>query len=172
MRQGFQVVGSFSEMTTLRNMFPEAHLTDLDLVLQLRKFRRWYVKNRKVMHTLALVVPVATIALYQISPEFFTTLATTPSPASEAIPAMASLPVMDPGNDRVSDTSFFSGHGAILLHMLTVGFVTLVVTTFLKFTGRGDIVPLVVFVSGAVILYEVIGLFKAIYSEVETFLNM
>jgi hypothetical protein len=86
--------------------------------------------------------------------------------SSEAVPVFAD------GAPKPSEVSFFHGHGVILLHMLTVGFVTLVVTTFLKFTGRGEIVPLVVFVSGGVVLYEVLQLFKDIYREVATFLNM
>nr|WP_245204226.1 SpoIIIAC/SpoIIIAD family protein [Ammoniphilus resinae] len=56
--------------------------------------------------------------------------------------------------------------------MLIVGFLTLLVTTFLKFTGRGDLAPLVVFVGGGIILYEVIGLFNAIYKAIATFLQV
>lgn len=68
--------------------------------------------------------------------------------------------------------TFFSGHGVILLHMLIIGFLTLCVTTFLKFTGRGDLAPLVMFVGGAVILYECMELFNDIYKGVEAFFNM
>jgi hypothetical protein len=56
--------------------------------------------------------------------------------------------------------------------MLIIGFVTLVVSTFLKFTGRGDLIPLVMFVGGAVILKECLGLFHSIYRDVSTFLNL
>lgn len=66
---------------------------------------------------------------------------------------------------------FFAGQGVILLHILIVGFLTLLVTTFLKFTGRGDLAPLVVFIGGGVILHETIGLFNSIYRDVATFLH-
>ena len=69
-------------------------------------------------------------------------------------------------------TGFFKGQGAILLHMLIVGFLTLVITTFLKFTGRGDLGPLVVFVGGGIILYETLGLFQLIYQGIVNFFNM
>lgn len=67
---------------------------------------------------------------------------------------------------------FFDGYGRILLHMLVSGFLGMVVCAFLKFTGRGDVVPLVAFVCGGVILYEVMGLFQAIYARASVFLNM
>lgn len=63
-------------------------------------------------------------------------------------------------------TSFFGDKGAILLHMLTAGFFILVVSSFLKFTGRGDWIPLVAFVGGSIILYEIVGLFSDIYAAV------
>ena len=56
--------------------------------------------------------------------------------------------------------------------MLVVGFFTLVVSSFLKFTGRGDVIPLVAFVGGGIILYEVIGLFNDIYAACKTLLSV
>ena len=81
-------------------------------------------------------------------------------------------PVLAVATGTVVQTSFFGGKGAILLHMLVVGFFTLVVSSFLKFTGRGDIIPLVAFVGGGIILYEVIGLFNDIYAATKMLLSV
>ncbi len=107
-----------------------------------RRFTRWLRKNEKKLHKIVLIGLIA----------FF------PDPAlAQAV---------------VQQGSFFEGHGVILLHMLIIGFLTLVVTTFLKFTGRGDLAPLVMFIGGGVILYEVLELFQALYNGIVNFFNM
>lgn len=107
-----------------------------------RRFTKWLRKNEKRIYALAL----AGFAVFFPDPAF-----------AQAV---------------VQKGSFFDGHGVILLHMLIVGFLTLVVTTFLKFTGRGDLAPLVIFVGGGVILYETIELFQALYDGIVRFFNM
>lgn len=107
-----------------------------------RKFKRWLRKNENKLCAVAVAGVFA----------FF------PDPAFAAA--------------VVTKGSFFEGHGVILLHMLVVGFLTLVVTTFLKFTGRGDLGPLVVFIGGAIILYETLELFQALYNGIVNFFNM
>lgn len=159
MRKDFRVLGKLSDVVDIRKEYPEVSWKELEKVSQLRKFRRWCEQNKGFIHACALATPIMVTVLFQLAPSMTHTLVT-----SEAVPAFATT--------DTSPASIFSGHGVILLHMLVLGFVTLVVTTFLKFTGRGEIIPLVVFVGGGVILLEVLKLFKAIYHEVETFINM
>lgn len=161
-RRDYTVICPLSEAFEMKKQIPLMKWRDIDTVAKSRKFIRWYLRNKKVVNTLAVLTPAFTLTLFDLSPAMSHTLLTH---SSDAIPVMASEVHTPP-------PSFFSGHGVILLHMLLLGFITLVVTTFLKFTGRGDLAPLVVFVGGGVILYEVIGLFKDIYQEVATFLNM
>jgi hypothetical protein len=142
-----EVVGTFSEV----NMLRKAGLP-LELI-EGRRFTRWYRKHKKLVSALAGIAIFGTMKALKVSPFFL---------CGVVLPQLA-IPVAG---------TFFSGHGVILLHMLIVGFLTLVVTTFLKFTGRGDLAPLVMFVGGAVILYECMQLFHDIYKGVETFFNM
>lgn len=67
---------------------------------------------------------------------------------------------------------FFDGQGRILLHIVVFGFVVLVITTYLKLTGRGEMIPLIVFVGGCVILNELMDLFRSLYSNIVAVLNM
>lgn len=148
-----KTVGRFRDIIALQRVAPELNWYEYEAILEGRSFSRWYAKNKKAVNAVAMAVPAFTMTLFGVSPMFlFGTLL-----PHIAIPASG---------------SFFSGHGVILLHMLIVGFLTLVVTTFLKFTGRGDLAPLVMFVGGGVILYETLGLFQAIYNGVATFFNM
>lgn len=142
-----EVVGTFSEVNTLRKAGIPVEL------IESRKFTRWYRKHKKKVGALASVAVFGLMKFLNVSPFFLCGI---------LLPQLA-IPVAG---------TFFSGHGVILLHMLIVGFLTLVVTTFLKFTGRGDLAPLVMFVGGAVILYECMQLFHDIYKGVETFFNM
>jgi hypothetical protein len=148
-----KTVGTFREIATLERMCPELNWFEYEQLIEGRSFTRWYVKNRKVINKLALATPAFAMTVFKVSPMFL---------LGTLLPPIA-IPVAG---------SFFAGHGVILLHMLIIGFLTLVVTTFLKFTGRGDLAPLVMFVGGGVILYETLGLFKAIYTSVATFFNM
>lgn len=162
--KGYKVVGSFSDVHLLRKLEPQLTVFELEHVLEGRAFTRWYLKNKKVVNMLAMAVPAFTMTMFGIEPFSFLQL------AGHAVTAFA--PEGGVVATAAQGYSFWAGHGAILLHMLIVGFVTLVVTTFLKFTGRGDLAPLVVFVGGGIILYEVLGLFKAIYSGIATFFQM
>lgn len=149
-----KVVGKWSEVEMLRAVAPELSWYEYEQILNGRSFARWYAKNKKAVNAIAMATPAFAMTLFGVSPAFlFGTL----------LPPVA-IPV--------AGGSFFSGHGVILLHMLIVGFLTLVVSSFLKFTGRGDLIPLVAFVGGGVILYEVLGLFKDIYHGIATFLKM
>ncbi len=126
-----------------RLMIKNSEIFDVEAVMQSEKFLRWYKDNKRAVNYMALATPVFTMELFG----FNTVLA-------------------------ASSYSLMDGHGVILLNMLILGFITLLVTTFLKFTGRGDIVPLVAFVSGGIILYQVMGLFNDIYSGIAGFLRM
>jgi hypothetical protein len=165
---GYTVVGRFSDVGALRKLEPQLSIYELEHVLQGRRFTRWYLNNKKAVNALALAVPMFTMALFGIEPFSFLQL------AAVAVPAF--LPTDGAGGAIATAAgggySFWAGNGAILLHFLVVGFVTLIITTFLKFTGRGDLAPLVMFVGGAIILYEVLGLFKAIYTGIATFFQM
>jgi hypothetical protein len=158
----YKVIGNLSSVAMLRKLEPDLSLVEIEQVLEGRTFARWYCKNKKVVNMLALSVPAFTLAMFGITPGMLPALFMAKGVAVTAYAAGAAA----------QGYSFWAGHGAILLHMLVVGFVTLVVTTFLKFTGRGDLAPLVVFVGGGVILYEVLGLFKAIYQAVATFFRL
>lgn len=148
----YTVVGTFSQIRALTCAAPELNLFEYEQILEGRPFSRWYAKNRKLVNTIAAASTYAFMTAVKVSPLFlFGTI----------LPPIA-IPV----------STFFSGHGVILLHMLIIGFLTMVVTTFLKFTGRGDLAPLVMFVGGAVILYECMGLFNDIYKGVQVFFNM
>lgn len=151
----YKVVGTIRELGTLRNLEPELNLFEYQQLLEGRSFSRWYAKNRKVINKLAFAAPVVAMSIFHVSPFFL---------AGVLLPHVA-MPVAAVGK-------FFDGYGVILLHMLIIGFLTLVVTTFLKFTGRGDLAPLVMFVGGGVILYECMGLFNAIYTGVQVFFRM
>lgn len=164
----YEVICRISEAAEWKRRFSHLNLNlrDIQTVAKTRRFTQWYLRNNKIVNVCAFFAPTAAFTLFNISPEFLHTLFSF-SPSPEAVPAMA-----PPAHNGMPSKDFFSGHGVILLHMLVLGFVTLVITTFLKFTGRGDLAPLVVFVGGGVILYEVLGLFKALYQEIETFLQM
>lgn len=159
----YKVIGSFTQVNMLRKLEPQLTIFEVEHVLAGREFTRWYLNNKKVMNMIALAVPAFTMTMFGFEPITFLNL------AAAVVPALADPNVV---TAAAQGYSFWSGHGAILLHMLIVGFVTLVVTTFLKFTGRGDLAPLVVFVGGGVILYEVLGLFKAIYTGIATFFQL
>lgn len=150
-----QTVGRFSEVNMIRAVAPEMSLLDYGDIVNGRTFRRWYRKHEKVVHILAGIAPIWAMKVFGISATFMFGL----------LPAVT-IPVVAGGG------SFLLGDGVILLHMLIIGFLTLVVTTFLKFTGRGDLAPLVVFIGGGIILSETIGLFKHIYVAISSFLTM
>jgi len=162
----YQVVGKLRDVLELRKLGSSVAgagtltLDDIDDILNGRSFTRWYKRNKKVVNTLALAAPAVAFTIFGVSPAMLSALLFKSS--AVAIPVAA----------QGAQYSFWAGHGKILLDMLIVGFVTLVVTTFLKFTGRGDLAPLVVFVGGGIILYEVIGLFSAIYKAVATFFQL
>lgn len=163
MKKPYAVLCSLSEVEQWRRLYPDLDLKEVVLVAKSRNFLRWIRRNRKLLYGLAFITPTITLSLFNLSPEMLSTLFI---PTHEAVPAFAV------NNPPTPSVNFFSGNGVILLHMLIVGFVTLVITTFMKFTGRGDLAPLVAFVGGGVILYEVLGLFKSIYQEIATFLQM
>lgn len=149
----YKVIGKWSQIQALRNVAPELSWYEYEQILEGRSFARWYARNRKAVNALALTVPAFTMSLFGVSPMFF---------VGTLLPQIA-IPVAG---------SFFSGHGVILLHMLIIGFLTMVVSTFLKFTGRGDLIPLVAFIGGGVILYETMQLFNDIYKGIATFFKM
>lgn len=121
-----------------------------------RKFLRWYKRHEKVINSSAFLIPVLTIAAINV-----------------LLPGTALFTVFNPAFPvSTVPVNLLGEKGAILLHMMVIGFVTLVVSSFLKFTGRGDFIPLVMFVGGGIILYEVIGLFRDIYTGIATMLNM
>jgi hypothetical protein len=183
-------VGSFSDINTCKRIFPDAEFSDvLNLIskctikdvedcrecfpyadipavksiLASREFIRWYKKTAK---TAAVIAPVFMLTLFNILPgsiafDWLLRPSVAYSADAEAVATMAA-----------ADTGFFAGKGVILIHMLVVGFFTLVVSSFLKFTGRGDLIPLVMFVGGGAILYEVIGLFSSLYGSIRALLNM
>jgi hypothetical protein len=140
----YEVMGTLAEVKAMEDF-------DVPKILEGRRFRRWYARHKKTINVIAGVTVFCTLKVLKLSPYFLT--------PHLAIPAAAV-------------GKFFDGYGVILLHMLIIGFLTLVVTTFLKFTGRGDLAPLVMFVGGAIILYECMGLFNAIYKGVQVFFNM
>lgn len=142
-----EVLGTLSEVSAF-----ERAGVPMELIGS-RKFTRWYNKHKKKIGLLASVAVFLTMKVLKVSPYFM---------AGILLPQLA-IPVAG---------AFFDGHGVILLHMLIIGFLTLVVSTFLKFTGRGDLIPLVAFVGGAIILYECMQLFSDIYKGVQTFFNM
>lgn len=142
-----EVIGTIRELNALKNAGISFE------TIGSRKFTRWYNRNKKKVATLASVAVFVTMKTLKVSPYFM---------CGVLLPQIA-IPVAG---------TFFSGHGVILLHMLIIGFLTLVVTTFLRFTGRGDLAPLVMFVGGAVILYECMQLFSDIYKGVQAFFNM
>lgn len=143
-----KVLGTLREVKAYRE-------GDIEAIIESRPFTRWYRKHEKLVNRLAAIATFATLKAVKLSPFFLCGI---------VLPHVA-LPVAAVGK-------FFDGYGVILLHMLIIGFLTLVVTTFLKFTGRGDLAPLVMFVGGAIILYECMGLFNAIYKGVQVFFNM
>ena len=153
------VIGKLSEIYECKTNFPKLKYSDMNLLLNSRKFTHWYKSNQRVINFLALAAPSITINILN---------ATIPS---NTLFEMIN-PSMAVSTGTVVQTSFWGGKGAILLHMLVVGFFTLVVSSFLKFTGRGDFIPLVAFVGGGIILYEVIGLFNDIYGAVKTLLSV
>lgn len=155
------------------------NLNELDYegTLRSRKFTRWYKRNKKTINTLVLTAPAFAFTLFHMDAQVFEYLrkdATmyvlaaneyyTPPPTNQGD--------LIPVNGTGVGQSFFQTHGVILLHMLIMGFLTLVVTTFLKFTGRGDLIPLIAFVGGGAILYEVLGLFMDIYQAILKFLSL
>jgi hypothetical protein len=146
----YKVVGTFSKIRALRNAAPELNLFEYEQILEGRTFSRWYAKNRRAVDVCAGLATFGLMTAFKVSPYFL-------------MPHLA-VPV--------AAGALFSGDGRILLHMLIIGFVTLVISTFLKFTGRGDLIPLVMFVGGAVILKECLGLFHSIYRDIATFLNL
>lgn len=150
-----RTIGTISEINACKKMFPKAKLEDISAILNSRHFTRWYKKNHQIINTIAFTIPAFTMTLFGITPG---------SPL---------FSLLNPAVTAEAGTgSFFQGQGAVLLHMLVVGFITLVLSSFLKFTGRGDFIPLVAFVAGGVILIEVINLFNSIYGAVRTLLSM
>lgn len=140
----YKVIGPVSETATYSSFL--SAFKETDCILSTRTYLRWYEKNKKIISKLAGATSLVAYTLFR--------------------------PTLALAAGSTGGFGFFAGHGVILLHMLIVGFLTLIVTTFLKFTGRGDLAPLVVFVGGGVILYEVIQLFNAIYQAIATFLKM
>ena len=143
---------------------------DFEAITESRSFTRWYHKNKKMVHRLALATPVFAFTLLggidaTVVSHWLTTYTLLPVSSTLNIPSIV------PTSGAVT-ASFIGTHGVILIHMLIIGFLTLVISTFLKFTGRGDIIPLVAFVGGGTILYEVMGLFKDIYVAVVQFLKI
>lgn len=170
-------VGTFTEVNTLRKCVPDAELYDLEFILQGRRFERWYDKNKKIIGVLASVTPALVGVMTGLSALQLVTMTASMvvphllhAPATHAFQVSDSVATMAQASGGA--LGLFSGDGAILLHFLIIGFVTLIITTFLKFTGRGDLAPLVMFVAGGVMLVEVIQLFNHIYSAVKTFLTM
>lgn len=137
----YQVIGKLSDVATLSALHPSFVSSNVIT----HGLGVWCEKNKKIVKKIVKAVPLVTFTLFK--------------------------PAVTFAAGTAGAFGFFDGHGVILLHMLIYGFLTLLISTFLKFTGRGDLVPLVVFVGGAVILYEVIGLFNDIYNAVKTFLN-
>lgn len=161
----YKVVGTFTDVKTLRGIEPDLSLGEVEFILQGRDFVRWYTNNKRVINLIAAAVPLFTLTMFGLDTHTFLGLASPAAPAYITDVTLAAAA-------KAGGYSFWAGNGAILLHMLIIGFVTLIVTTFLKFTGRGDIAPLAMFVGGGVILYEVLGLFKSIYVGIATFFQM
>lgn len=176
--------GTIEDITECRNFFPDASMKDVEVIVGSRSFVRWCGRHKGAIAGLLVCVPTFAMKLFGLELGSFalslfthkSTVAYGTSHAATvayggthgAVAAMAA-PAAAP---TTVPTNFFGGKGAILLHMLIVGFLTLVVSSFLKFTGRGDLIPLVMFIGGAVILYEVIGLFTDIYTAIKTMFNM
>lgn len=146
-------IGKWSEVKALQAVAPELNWYEYEQILEGRTFSRWYAKNKKAVNAIAMATPSVVMTMFGVSPMFL---------MGTLLPPLA-VPVAG---------GFFDGHGVILLHMLVVGFLTMVVSTFLKFTGRGDLIPLVAFVGGGVILYETMQLFQDIYAGIKTFFSM
>jgi hypothetical protein len=182
--------GKIEDVIECREAFPKASIGDIEAIVKCRSFVRWYTKNSKAINAIIIGLPAFSLALYGLDNSSFTlNMLTEPSTVAYAMEPTAIVAFGTPVDTPVlsglpsavaaaatpaaaPSASFFNGHGVILLHMLVVGFITMVVCSFLKFTGRGDLIPLVMFVGGAVILYEVIGLFNAIYGAIKTLLQM
>jgi hypothetical protein len=158
-RKDYQVVGNLGAVLTIKKKNPDLNFTDIEDLLGARAFTNWYKKNKKVINMLAMVTPSVICYMFGVTPAFVF------SGMEQAIPCIT-------GGESSGGLGFFRGEGKILLHMLIAGFLTVVVTTFLKFTGRGDLIPLVVFVAGGIILKEVLALFQGIYNAVSTFLEL
>jgi len=154
--------GVVDDIVTCKTVFPTASTEDISAIVNSRHFIRWFMNNKKITAAIMIGVPAFSFGLFKLHPgEFLQKIVAYNKYGGDAIEVYAE-----------GGGNFFSGQGAILLHMLIIGFITLVVCSFLKFTGRGDFIPLVSFVGGAIILKEVIGLFTTIYQSISTMLNM
>lgn len=167
----YKVVGTLSEVNLLRKLEPQLKLHEVEFVLQGRHFMRWYMKNESILlKGLSAGVPAAAVAMFGVdllnTAMLMSKGVSIKAAVGGAIPAMAAASNFGPA------FGFLNGPGGILLHFLGIGFLTLVIMTYLKLTGRGDLAPMVMFVSGIAILIEVIVLFKSLYTEVSTLLQM
>lgn len=154
--------------------FPKASYGDLEVILKSKKFIEWYNKNGKKVMVIIAFLPYIAKALAGL-PVFHQFLSVGPQAvpcgtfqlAEAAVEATEKLePSLPAAFTAPVKPGLLSDKGYILLHIMVLGFISLVISTFLKFTGRGDLIPLITFVGGCVVLYECIGLFWSIYESI------
>lgn len=171
-------ISDMGEIQECVEALPKLKAGDITAVISCRRFVRWYDKNGKVISVLLGLAPAFGMIMHGFTASTAIVAFGTPAGSTvHAFPsAVASIALKEGAKEGAkavaTEGGFFSGHGKILLHMLIVGFVTLVVSSFLKFTGRGDLIPLIAFVGCSVILLEVLRLFGDIYTAIKTFINM
>lgn len=163
--------GSSIDFSECLERFPKATYEDIETILKGRRFIEWYSKNGRMISLLISLTPAVAYSLVKL-PIFNGFLNTNVSPVMssafqivEAATEDNKVPLPKAFTAEIKP-GFMSGVGYIILHVMVIGFLSLVVGTFLKFTGRGDLVPILTFISGGVILYECCTLFYAIYEAI------
>jgi hypothetical protein len=170
--------GAIDEILECRTLFPDNTIAGASAILGSRQFIRWYTNNKKVATAVIVATPLFALTAFGLHGSLGLSILAQPIPSfpgtvEHVVPAFPmAVTTLAPVGLATSNVSFFSGNGVILLHIMLVGFFTLIVSSFLKFTGRGDMIPLVAFIGGAIILKEVIGLFNQIYGAIRTLINM
>ena len=170
--------GIMKDIIECKAMFPENTIDGTSAIVGSRSFVRWFINNKKAISVLLVATPVFALASFGLTSSFGLNLLTQPivpsfpGSVNELMPAIPNTVACVATKAVSGNASFFSGNGVILLHIMIMGFFTLVVSSFLKFTGRGDMIPLVAFIGGMLILKEVIGLFNDVYGAIKTLINM
>ena len=155
------------DLTIINELFPTISSDNLLALLKSRAFIHWFSKySSKLLLCIPLVAQQFPCLLAQnTAAQFFIH----DTPSQVVLAASEEIPLPKVFTDETSG-GLLAGKGYIILQILVVGFLSLVVSTFLKFTGRGDLIPILTFISGSVILYECMGLFWSIYEGIKYFL--